>query len=132
MHEHPRFATLVPIEVKLMAPLGPLTDVRLWLEAVYEGAAEKLNAWWNQRIDRPLRTRYVGSRFLYNRPRFKLMSPSSSYTWTDEAKSIDEFLNEFGGGTAAKSSPEDSRARLKLRASMRMFRPASERRCLVM
>ena len=133
MHEHPRFATLVPIELKLIAPLGAtLPDVRLGLEAVYKEAAEKLNAWWNQKDTEHVRARYVGSRFLYNEPRFKLMSASSSHVWTEKIKSLDDFLKECSGSTTVKSSSEGSTARLRLRVSMRMLRPASERRCVVM
>ena len=132
MHEHPRFATLVPIEVKLIVPKdAKLPDIRRALEVVYEEAAEKLNAWWNQKDTDHLRTRYVGSRFLYNKPRFKLTTTSSSQAWTDAYQSIDAFLKGVSGN-AVKPSSDGSTARLNLRVSLRMLRPASERRCSIM
>jgi len=132
MHEHPRFATLVPTALELIVPMGAkLPSVRRALEAVYEESAEKMNAWWNQKDTDHLRTRYVGSRFLYNKPRFKLHLASSSQAWTDDTKTIDTFLKESAGNTVKKHKDGMS-VQMNLRVSMRMLRPASERRCSIM
>ena len=81
-HDHARFATLVPIKIKLMAlPSATSSNIRNAIETLLEESVEKLNAWWNQKETEHLRARYVGSLFIYNPTKFKIMSSATNKAW---------------------------------------------------
>lgn len=127
-HDHARFATLLPVSCKLIVlPSAQLVDVQTALERMYEESIEKLNAWWNQKETEHLRARYVGSLFIYNPSKFKVLSPGNNKAWTKEDnKPLGTFLHEnesSGGGSKTK--------KLMVKVTVRILRPISDKRCTI-
>lgn len=127
-HEHARFATLLPVRCRLIVlPSAQLVDVQTALERMYEESIEKLNAWWNQKETEHLRARYVGSLFIYNPSKFKIMSSGNNKAWTKEDnKPLGTFLheNELSGGSSKTK-------KLVVRLNVRILRPVSDKKCTI-
>jgi hypothetical protein len=130
MHDHVRFAALIPIKMKMIAlPSAMQEDVQKAMDRCFEESVEKLNAWWNQKETEHLRTRYVGSLFIYNPSKFKVVSESTNKVWNKEdGKPLGTFLHENGGTTPGTS---DTTKSMCVKYTVRILRPASDRRCSI-
>ena len=120
-HEHARFATLIPIKIRLVVlPSAVLPDVKAVIDRMFEESVEKLNAWWNQKETEHLRGRYVGSLFIYNPNKFKISSGTTHRAWTDASQPLGTFLHE-----------NSQSKQLAVKTTVRILRPVSDKRCSI-